>query len=142
MKIFLMSLIVSAILITPTIQAAGNAADFDQTSWNQKMSEFTKMTGRTFEYSVSGYRIQLHFDSEDSIAWERLEAPDGSAGLKGTQMVDRQNVHPGIFLMAWTEQDGTHVVDVVDTQRMELFANFVTADGQRFQAQAQMSELN
>ncbi len=142
MKYLLVSLMVSAILMTPVTQAAGNAADFDQTSWNQKMSAFTKMTGRTFEYSVSGYRIQLHFDSEDSIAWERLEAPDGTAGLTGTQAVDRQNIHPGIFLMAWTEPDGTHVVDVVDTQRMELFANFVTADGQRFQTRAEMRELN
>ena len=142
MKRFLINLIVSALLMAPAVQAAGNAADFDQASWDQKMSAFTQMTGRTFEYSVSGYRIQLRFDSENSIAWERLEAPDGSAGLKGTQTVDRQNVHPGIFLMAWTEPDGTHVVDVVDIQRMELFANFVTADGQRFQAQAKMSELN
>ena len=142
MKSFLLSLIVSAIMMAPATQAAGNAADFDQAGWNQKMSAYTQMTGRSFEYAVSGYRIKLRFDSENSIAWERLEAPDGSAGLKGTQVVDRQNLHPGIFLMAWTEQDGTHVVDVVDTQRMELFANFVTADGQRFQTQAIMRELN
>ena len=142
MKNLFLSLIVSTFLIAPLTHAAGNAADFDQASWNQKMSANTKMTGRTFEYSVSGYRIKLRFDSESSIAWERLEAPDGSAGLKGTQKVDRQNLHPGIFLMAWTEEDGTHVVDVVDTQRMELFANFVTADGKRFQTQANLLELN
>ncbi len=142
MKNFLMSLMVSAMLMTSATQAAGNAADFDQASWDQKMLAYTQMTGRTFVYSVSGYRIKLRFDSEDSIAWERLEAPDGSAGLKGTQNVDRQNVHPGIFLMAWTEQDGTHVVDVVDTQRMELFANFVTTDGKRFQSRAKLRELN
>ncbi|MEH6471024.1 MAG: MoaF N-terminal domain-containing protein [Halopseudomonas sp.] len=142
MKSLLMGLIVSAMLMAPATQAAGNATDYDQASWDQKTAAFTKMTGRTFEYSVSGYRIQLRFDSEDSISWERLEAPDNSVGLKGIQIVDRQNVHPGIFLMAWTEQDGTHVVDVVDTQRMELFANFVTADGQRFQSRAKMRELN
>jgi hypothetical protein len=142
MKSFLMGLIVSSILITPVAQAAGNAADYDQASWDQKTSAFTKMTGRAFEYSVSGYRIKLRFDSENTIAWERLEAPDDSAGLKGTQIVDRQNVHPGIFLMAWTEQDGTHVVDVVDTQRKELFATFLTADGKRFQTRAKMRELN
>ena len=141
MKSLITALLISACLLTPTIQAAGNAADFDQASWNKKVESYTRMSGRTFEYSVSGYRIKLRFDSEDSIAWERLEAPDGSAGLKGTQAVDRQNVHPGIFVMAWTEQDGTHVVDVVDTQRMELFANFVTADGKRFQTRAKMREL-
>ena len=129
MKKLLMSLIVSTILITPVTHAAGNASEYDQPSWDQKMTAFTKMTGRTFEYTVSGYRIKLRFDSESSIAWERLEAPDGSAGLKGIQKIDRQNLHPGIFLMAWTEGDGTHVVDVVDTQRMQLFANFVSADG-------------
>lgn len=142
MKNIIASLIVSTLLVAPAIQAAGNATDFDQAGWDQKMSAYTKMTGRTFEYAVSGYRIQLRFDSEHSISWERLEAPDGTAGLKGTQTIDRQNLHPGIFLMAWTEEDGTHVVDVVDTQRMELFANFVMADGKRFQTRASMRELN
>ena len=100
------------------------------------------MTGRTLEYAVSGYRIRLRFDKENSIAWERLEVPDGTAGLKGTQIIDRQDLHPGIFLMAWTEPDGIHVVDAVDTQRMQLFANFVTADGKRFQTHASLTELN
>ena len=142
MKTLLTSLILSSILLTQSVQSAGNAADFDQASWNQKMAGYTAMTGRTLEYAVSGYRIQLRYDSEDSISWERLEAPDGTAGLKGTQTVDRQNIHPGIFVMAWTEQDGTHVIDIVDTQRMELFANFVTADGKRFQTQTKLRELN
>ena len=142
MKTLMMSLILSSFLLTTTAQSAGNAASFDQASWDQKVTSYTKMTGRTFEYAVSGYRIQLRFDSENSIAWERIEAPDDTAGLKGTQAVDRQDVHPGIFVMAWTEKDGTHVVDVVDTQRMELFANFVTADGKRFQTRAKMQELN
>ena len=142
MKHILTSLILSTIFMTPVVNAAGNAADFDQASWDQKVQAYTQMTGRTFEYAVSGYRIQLSFNTEHTIAWERLEAPDGTAGLKGTQAVDRQDVHPGIFVMAWTEKDGTHVVDVVDTQRMELFANFVTADGKRFQTHAKMRELN
>ncbi|MEH6446447.1 MAG: MoaF N-terminal domain-containing protein [Oceanospirillaceae bacterium] len=141
MKTFIASLILSGALIAPSLQAAGNAAEYDQASWQQKVAAFTTMTGRTFEYAVSGYRIRLRFDSETSIAWERLEAPDGSAGLKGTQVIDRQDLHPGIFLMAWTEPDGTHVVDVVDTQRMQLFANFVTAKGKRFQTHASMREL-
>lgn len=142
MKRFLTSLIICTTLIAPVALAASNTTDFDQASKDQNISGSTKMTGKTFEYSVSGYRIRLHFDSENSIAWERLEAPDGTAGLKGTQVIDRQNVQTGIFVMAWTEQDGTHVVDVVDTQRMKLFANFVTADGKRFQVSADMRELN
>ncbi len=142
MKNVLMGLIVCSMLITPLTQAACNTAHCKQESRDQKTSVFTQMTGRTFEYSVSGFHIRLHFDSESSIAWERLEAPDGSAGLKGTQTIDRQDLHPGIFVMAWTEKDGSHVIDVVDTQRMELFANFVTADGKRFQTSSTMHELD
>lgn len=142
MKTVLAALLMSTCLMTSTIHAAGNATEFDQASWDKKVLSFTQMTGRTFEYTVSGYRIKLRFDSENTISWERLEAPDGTAGMKGSQTVDRQNVHPGIFVMAWTEEDGSNVVDVVDTQRMELFANFVTGDGKRFQTQAKLIELN
>ncbi len=142
MKIFLRVLLLSTMLASPFANAVGNASEFDQSAWDQKMEAFTQMSGRTFEYTVSGYRIKLHFNAETEIAWERLETPDGTTGLKGTQTVDRQNVHPGIFIMAWSEQDGTHVVDIVDTQRMELFANFITADGQRFQTHAKLLELN
>lgn len=142
MKTVLATILISAYLMASNIQAAGNANEFDQVSWDKKVQSFTQMTGRTFEYTVSGYRIKLRFDNEDSITWERLEAPDGTAGMKGTQKVDRQNVHPGIFVMAWTEQDGSHVIDVVDTQRMELFANFVMGDGKRFQTHAKLRELN
>lgn len=136
MKRFLISLIISSTLTTPTAHAADSsfditadniasnthnnrAANFNQASWDQKISAFTKMSGRSFEYSVAGYRIRLRFNGEESIAWERLEAPDGTAGRKSTQIIDRQNIHPGIFLMAWSEQDG-----------------------QRFQARAKLHELN
>ena len=141
MKNILLSLVFSTALIAPTIQAAGNAADYDQANWQKKMTTYTQMTGRSFEYTVSGYRIKLRFNNETSINWERLEAPDGTAGMKGTQEIDRQNLHPGIFLMAWTEPDGSHVVDVIDIQRMQLFANFVTTDGKRFQTHATLIEL-
>ena len=142
MKAILYSLVLSTLVISATPQAAGNASEFDQASWDEKVESYTKMTGRTFEYTISGYKIQLHFDDENTISWERLEAPDDTAGLKGSQTLDRQNIHPGIFVMAWTEDDGSQVVDIVDTQRMTLYANFVMPDGQRFQSKTAITEIN
>lgn len=141
MKSIFLSLLFVFATMTQNAVAAGNASDFDQGAWDKKVLAYTQMAGRTFEYAVSGYRISLHFDNENQISWERLEAPDGTAGQKGTQAIDRQNVHPGIFIMAWTEPDGSHVVDIVDTQRMQLFANFVLPDGQRVQTSAQLQEV-
>jgi len=41
-----------------------------------------------------------------------------------------------VFLLRWLEDDGTQVIDVLDWGLMTMHANFVTADGQRFSAQA------
>ena len=142
MKPIIYTVLLTSLITTQSIQATGNASEFSQQAWDEKVEAYTKMEGRTFTYTVSGYVIKLHFDGEQTISWERLEAPDDTAGLKGTQNVDRQNIHPGIFVMAWTEDDGSQVIDVVDTQRMQLFANFVMPDGQRLQTQAQLEEIN
>ena len=142
MKPIIYSLLFTALITTQSIHATGNASEFSQRAWDEKVETYTKMKGRSFTYAVSGYVIKLHFDDEQTISWERLEAPDDTAGLKGTQNLDRQNIHPGIFVMAWTEEDGSQVIDIVDTQRMQLYANFVMPDGQRFQTQAQLEELN
>ena len=142
MKSIIFTLLFTAIMNIQIIRAAGNASEFSQQDWDEKVQTYSNMSGRTFTYAVSGYLIKIHFDDDQTISWERLEAPDDTAGLKGTQKPDRQNIHPGIFVMAWTEDDGSHVIDVVDIQRMQLFANFVMPDGQRFQTQANLQEIN
>lgn len=142
MKSLMLSIAAGALCIAGAVYAAGDAKSFDQQSWDKKVQSYTQMQGRTFQYAVSGYRIRLHFIDESTISWERLEAPDDTAGLMGQQTIDRQDVHPGIFVMAWTEDDGAHVVDVVDIQRMNLYANFGMPDGQRFQVKTPLEEIN
>lgn len=143
MKNRLITLTLLTCVLSQPVLAAGNAADYEQSVWDKKVSDYTQMTGKVYEYAVSGYRIKLTFTSETSIDWERLEAPDGTKGQKGqkgSQKIDRQNVHPGIFVMAWSEDDGSSIIDIVDTQRMQLFANFVMPDGKRYQTKAPLEE--
>jgi hypothetical protein len=140
MKKLLLALTLLTCVTSQPLLAVGNAADYEQSAWDKKVSDYTQMTGKVYEYAVSGYRIKLTFTSETSIDWERLEAPDDTKGLKGSQKIDRQNIHPGIFVMAWSEDDGSSVIDIVDIQRLKLFANFVMPDGKRYQTQAALEE--
>jgi len=63
-------------------------------------------------------------------------APDGLTGKQATETIERTDVRPDVFLLRWLEDDGTQVIDVLDWGLMTMHANFVTADGQRFSAQA------
>ena len=45
------------------------------------------------------------------------------------------NGEGSIVVLRWKEADGTNVIDVLDLANMKLYANFVTADGQRFSSE-------
>ena len=100
------------------------------------------MTDRIFNYKVVNgtYHIQLTFNDEKTITWKYLSAPEDQTGKSATETIDRKDIREDIILMAWDEDDGTKVIDVLDLGKMMLHANFVTADGQRFVSQADVLE--
>lgn len=101
-----------------------------------------EMSGRVFNYKVvnDAYHIQLTFNDESSITWKYLAAPDGLTGKSATETLEREDIRDDVILMAWDEDDGTKVIDVFDLDKMKLYANFVTADGQRFMSMADVTE--
>ena len=118
----------------PAVQAGTQAKD-------AKMKAMNTMAGRTFDYQVANYKIRAEFLAEDKLRWTYLDAPDGQKGKTAEEKLDRQDVHYGIILFAWTEKDGTNVVDVFDLQTMTLHANAVMPNGKRFFTKATLSEV-
>lgn len=98
----------------------------------------TTLTGKVVEYEIAGYHLRVEFQAEDKLRWEYLAAPNGLTGKSAVESVDRRDIRPGVVLMAWTEADGSNVVDVFDFDEKVLHANFVMPDGQRFQSAAEL----
>ena len=98
------------------------------------------MKGRSFDYQVADYHIQITFEEETQLRWEYLAAPDGLIGKTATEEIERSDVRPDVILMRWTEEDGTQVIDVLDLGAMIMYANGVGPDGQLFMAEAELTE--
>ena len=106
-----------------------------------KMKAMNTLTGRKFDYEVAGYKIRAEFLAEDKLRWTYLEAPDGQKGKTADESLDRTDVHYGVILLAWTEKDGTNVVDILDLQTMTMHANAVMPDGKRFFTKTAVTEV-
>ena len=98
------------------------------------------LKGSVFDYQVADYHIQITFEEETQLRWEYLAAPDGLTGKTATETIERSDVRPDVILMRWTEEDGTQVIDVLDLGAMIMYANGVGPDGQRFMAEAELTE--
>lgn len=104
-------------------------------------STMVQLKGKAFEYAVGDYHLRITFEDETRLRWEYLKAPDGLTGKTATENIDRRDLRPDLILMAWDEQDGTHVVDILDLKTMRLYANFVTPDNQRFFVDASVNPV-
>lgn len=94
--------------------------------------------GKIFEYQIGDYHLRLTFLEENSVHWEYLAAPDGMTGKNATEVIDSMPIRNDVILVAWKEADGTQVLDVLDLDRMVVHTNFVTANGERHSAQADL----
>jgi len=127
-------LLAASPVLSPPAEAATDVRE-------AKMKAMNALTGRKFDYAVSVYKIRVEFLAEDRLRWTYLAAPDGEVGKVAEQSVDRRDIHYGIILLAWTEDDGTNVVDILDLQTMSLHANAVFPDGNRIFTEAAVTEV-
>ena len=97
--------------------------------------------GKAFEYKIGDYHLRLTFLEENSVHWEYLAAPGGLTGKNATETIDSMPIRNDVLLVAWKEADGTQVLDVLDLGRMVIHANYVTANGERTSAQADLQPV-
>jgi hypothetical protein len=136
MKRILISTALCAALLLPSTAATAEEAK----SWDAEVSAINTVTGKSYEYSILGYRIKLDFISPEKIRWTRLEAPDDTAGQSGEEDIVLTDLRPGVFLMSFTEAEG-NVVDAFDLQRKRLFVTYITNDGKRFHNETSFEEV-
>lgn len=121
-----------AITIAMSAFAAPAAmAQADRVQVAETRADKVRLTGRTFQYAIGKYRIEIHFEGERRLRWTYLQAPGSLTGRTAVEKVDRTDLRPDLILLAWTEKDGTHVTDIFDLRRMNLHASTVFK-GKRF----------
>ncbi len=75
--VFSASLLATTILIPQSVIAADAGP-----TWAKEVAAINNVTGQSFEYAVSGYRIRLDFIAANRIRWTRVEAPDLVGGRR------------------------------------------------------------
>ena len=103
----------------PALPAQGVAP-----SKSPKPQAETKLTGKTFLCDWGPYRVRFEFLSETQLKWEYLKAPPKEVGVNEIVTLDRHDIRPNLVLMAWSQKDGTEVVDVLDLEKLEIHINF------------------
>lgn len=133
--------ILSAALLAVSLATTQPASATDPEPSGATQSDvINDVTGKSFEYAVSGYRIRMDILAVDRIRWTRLEAPDGSAGTSGEEEVVHTDLRSGLFMIAFTEAGG-NVVDAFDLQRKRLFITYITNDGARFHSETAFKDV-
>jgi hypothetical protein len=98
----------------------------------------SKLRCRAFEYRVGDYHLRIKFPEENQLFWEYRAAPNGLTGKNATEQIERTQIRSDLLLLRWKEADGTQVIDVLDLGKMMMYANFVTTNGDRVSAQAEL----
>jgi hypothetical protein len=97
------------------------------------------LKGQRYDYEVGEYHLHVEFTAEDGLHWTYLSAPDGQTGKNSAETLDLVlPIRHEVMLIAWKEASGTQVIDVFDFEKMVLYANYVTADGERSFTQAKL----
>ena len=109
----------------PALPAQGVAASkTPKPQTETKPQAETKLTGKTFLCDWGPYRVRFEFLSETQLKWEYLKAPPKEVGVNEIVTLDRHDIRPNLVLMAWSQKDGTEVVDVLDLEKLEIHINF------------------
>jgi phenolic acid decarboxylase len=83
------------------------------------------LVGKKIKYRYrNGWEYHAHYESETRISYEVVSGPFGTR--KAYQVTHSREVAPNVFMVAWYEETGTIVVQVVNLDSMEVtsFAGF------------------
>ncbi|WP_167434455.1 MoaF-related domain-containing protein [Mesorhizobium helmanticense] len=92
----------------------------------------TSLVGKTFDCSFGAFVPRLTVLSPNEL---RVQATIGSTEIDEVVSSTLTGVRPGLFVMSWTEQSGTFVVQIQDHEN-DIVHNYARlADGGLFCAQ-------
>lgn len=103
------------------------------------MSSFPA-TGHIYIADFNVLRFELDFTSPGSLTYTLLQA-DGSRGNSETVAIVAEELRPGLFLVTWTEANGTTVVHIEDFERGTIITNITGPDHSFNQLSGDLSKV-
>ena len=91
------------------------------------MRETFPAVGHRYLVDFKKFRVELFFESETSMTYTGVK-PDGTHGGSETVVIAVDPVRDGLFLVTWTEGDGTIVVHLEDYKLNTIVTNIANPD--------------
>src|ERR1700730_12510405 len=91
------------------------------------MSEIFPAIGHRYLVDFHAFRVELHFESEQSLAHTIIE-PDGSRGSSEAVAITVEPIRDHLFLVTWQEADTTTVVHLEDYKQNTIITNITEPD--------------
>ena len=91
------------------------------------MNETFPAVGRRYLVDFKQFRVELFFESITSMTYTGVK-PDGTRGASETVVIAVNAIRDGLFLVTWTEGDGTIVVHLEDYELNTIITNIANPD--------------
>ncbi|WP_428070283.1 MoaF-related domain-containing protein [Chryseobacterium gambrini] len=91
--------------------------------------------GKTFDYQIDGYHLNLEILSEKQAKWTYIAAPNNEAGKTSVENCTIKKIAKGIYQIYWTEKDGSNVVDIFNLKTQQVLVNFTLPDSKMYNYQ-------
>ena len=101
----------------------------------QKQNPHSDFIGKTFDYTIENFHLNLQILSDYQAKWTYVSAPDNQAGKTETENVNISKISKGIYQIYWTEKDGSNVVDIFNLKTNKVFVNFTLPDSKMYNYQ-------
>lgn len=91
---------------------------------NAKAQSGLNFIGKTFDYQIDNFHLNLEIVSDNQAKWTYISAPNNETGKTAVENCKIEEISHGIYKIYWTEKDGSNVVDIFNLSNNEVFVAF------------------
>lgn len=99
---------------------------------NAKAQTNLNFIGKTFDYQIDNFHLNLEIISDKQTKWTYVSAPNNETGKTAVENCNIEKISNGIYKIYWTEKDGSNVVDIFNLNTNEVFVAFTLPDNKLY----------
>jgi phenolic acid decarboxylase len=80
--------------------------------------------GKTLDYQIDDTHLNLEILSESKAKWTYVSAPNNETGKTEIENCTIKMIAKGIYLIYWTEKDGSNVIDIFNLNNNSALINY------------------
>ncbi|CAI8718123.1 alpha/beta fold hydrolase [Chryseobacterium sp. IT-36CA2] len=99
---------------------------------NAKAQTNLNFIGKTFNYQIDNFHLNLEILSDKQAKWTYISAPNNETGKTAVENCKIEEISNGIYKIYWTEKDGSNVVDIFNLNTNEVFVAFTSPNNKLY----------